>query len=1298
MSNSSPRFCTIISTGITTSFSVTNGSSAVNESAKLTISHTSIRTVATLPTELSFGGRSNSRHWLLTVTTTTRVAGQSSDVSKGAKNVGLSHNTTVLLSRTVQRVSSTMTSKTSASVTSAGNSFSATTLVLLTPLAPSKMFSHLTSSPAFIRIEATLSLGSSLSGRPNSDQPLLAASTSTRVAGQSPDVRRSKKNVGPSHNNTTVLLSRTIQMLPSTMPSQTDVSVTSVNISYGTTTLALSTPLARNKTFSLLSFSSGEFSERTAFSPDLYTSRKKVTFTYNSTIMVSRVRAPRIVKTISSFERSSSAAFSIVDISKTRAIWGLLSSLFKNKTSMAKERLPSSINSDVLTTTKRETTNNTIGTSYPFDHSSSMTDVISSSTTFRPSAFFSGIDTTSGFLFHNRTVQQSSLFMIQSRTISLQVRADSENIISDRTSFASSHSIEILERSVPLVQITSTLNTITSLHPLNKSTGNYTDVYASSRISSFNTIKSILPTTKLKPFTSSPVDLSSEFNFPRTTISGSQTVAGTLVSPVKTPYIETSRILLSSSFKTFEATIVAIDLSAPRTSTSASRNLTRTFSTSPFLQNETITSRTVVSSTISKWKRSTGWFTSSRRRDSFSHASASVFEYSSRRQSTTTYASPIISSTIQLVSERTFTPHITLASTRRTLSKDSSSQSLWITSETSQWTISPTSILVSPSSIYYTVQTEFTPPFQTELYRESASQTRPFTISSVVKSNNVNSITSSGLRTFPLFLTTSNDFSKSADSPHQAITFLSSAVKNTLSLRTFPSVNKTSSREKLQTSVGSSLKHKTANTLSVQNFYGHTDDSSREFFNGEIIASGTLNIDYTIHMPTLKLTTVESSQLLSTYPSRVRQSLTSLASSTGKIFLESIIPSTTTPREALSFTLTTKTTLKRTSQTSTEALCTQLSTMLTTLMPSSTLQTARVSMVTRKTVSSNPFMDSWTIRTVVSASHSTGYTLKSSSLAPAATQSALQFLPNFSNDYRPIIPSSSPLLEMSSSQVNVWPTSALRISQKNDRMTTMRTIENPPLPRSLYSRETSALSGSVATERFPFSVKSKSQWTQSATELLVATSSGKISSTILNMSKPFTTSSHPISSSVSVLFQTGPPPEDPKQFEGTMVLQMPWNLRYLKTYTPEYQTLASTIKREISKAFTNLEGFLSVQVLRFWESSVGVDFLVFVRKSANIDENTVERMLTEANNTGVLDIPITSLQVNERGATTTASVPTPVSSKSLEQWVLVLIVAGILVFLLLLIICILAVSKIVFAIIPLNSAILFLFSFYLLKY
>lgn len=144
-------------------------------------------------------------------------------------------------------------------------------------------------------------------------------------------------------------------------------------------------------------------------------------------------------------------------------------------------------------------------------------------------------------------------------------------------------------------------------------------------------------------------------------------------------------------------------------------------------------------------------------------------------------------------------------------------------------------------------------------------------------------------------------------------------------------------------------------------------------------------------------------------------------------------------------------------------------------------------------------------------------------------------------------------------------------------------------------------------------------------------------------------------------------------FDGTMVLQMPWNPNYQITYTSEFQALASNITRELTEAFSTLEGFLSVQVLHFWESSVGVGFVVFVRNSVHTNESIVERTLIEANSTGVLDLPITSLQVKERKVTTTPLVPTT-ESKSLERWEIILIVAGVLVFLMLLVICILAVS------------------------
>ena len=141
-----------------------------------------------------------------------------------------------------------------------------------------------------------------------------------------------------------------------------------------------------------------------------------------------------------------------------------------------------------------------------------------------------------------------------------------------------------------------------------------------------------------------------------------------------------------------------------------------------------------------------------------------------------------------------------------------------------------------------------------------------------------------------------------------------------------------------------------------------------------------------------------------------------------------------------------------------------------------------------------------------------------------------------------------------------------------------------------------------------------------------------------------------------------------------MVLQIPWNPQYQIKYTPEFQALASQVTRELTKVLRILENFLSVQVLRLWKGSVGVDFVVFMRQSVQLNESTVEKTLIEANSTGVLDLPMTSLKVKERRvATTSLSVPTS-KSKSLERWQIILVVAGILVFLLLLIICILAVS------------------------
>ena len=178
--------------------------------------------------------------------------------------------------------------------------------------------------------------------------------------------------------------------------------------------------------------------------------------------------------------------------------------------------------------------------------------------------------------------------------------------------------------------------------------------------------------------------------------------------------------------------------------------------------------------------------------------------------------------------------------------------------------------------------------------------------------------------------------------------------------------------------------------------------------------------------------------------------------------------------------------------------------------------------------------------------------------------------------------------------------------------------------------------------------------------------------------KTFETATTALEATVSVSTQTGPPPVSPKQFDVSMVLQMIWESHYEYSYTPEFQALASKIKTQVTTVLITLDGFLSLNVIRFWKSSVGVDFVVFLKKGAEVSEDTIERTVIEANDTGVLDLPLTSIQVQERETTITTTLPATQSTnedRSIERWVIILIVAGILVFLMTLIICCLVVSK-----------------------
>ena len=165
------------------------------------------------------------------------------------------------------------------------------------------------------------------------------------------------------------------------------------------------------------------------------------------------------------------------------------------------------------------------------------------------------------------------------------------------------------------------------------------------------------------------------------------------------------------------------------------------------------------------------------------------------------------------------------------------------------------------------------------------------------------------------------------------------------------------------------------------------------------------------------------------------------------------------------------------------------------------------------------------------------------------------------------------------------------------------------------------------------------------------------------------------SADASSVFGTRPPPVDQIQWQGLLVLQIPWNSQYESSYTQEFQSLAYKITKELTKVLKKLEDFLALQVQRLWKSSVGVDFVVFTRKKSNIDEHTMQRILIEANSTAQLDLPIKKLEITGRKLSTLSSAAPTSDSKFLERWKIILIVAAIVIFLLLLIIWILAVSE-----------------------
>ena len=228
---------------------------------------------------------------------------------------------------------------------------------------------------------------------------------------------------------------------------------------------------------------------------------------------------------------------------------------------------------------------------------------------------------------------------------------------------------------------------------------------------------------------------------------------------------------------------------------------------------------------------------------------------------------------------------------------------------------------------------------------------------------------------------------------------------------------------------------------------------------------------------------------------------------------------------------------------------------------------------------------------------------------------------------------------------------------------------------------TSYIQSTPTKGNYPYMTKGKRSL-QSKHSMIMTKTSGQSDSSKISHAFPSLVMIPSISlgalSSTMLLSSTGastdisrPPSSNPIKFQGMLILQMPWNPQYQSPFLPEFRVLANKIKTELTKAFRSLEDFLSVQVQRFWKGSVGVDFLLLMRQSSQVDQCTIQRTLMNANSTALLDLPLTFFQITKIEVSTTTSNS---DRKSLERWEITLIVSAILVFFLLLILCVMVVS------------------------
>jgi hypothetical protein len=138
----------------------------------------------------------------------------------------------------------------------------------------------------------------------------------------------------------------------------------------------------------------------------------------------------------------------------------------------------------------------------------------------------------------------------------------------------------------------------------------------------------------------------------------------------------------------------------------------------------------------------------------------------------------------------------------------------------------------------------------------------------------------------------------------------------------------------------------------------------------------------------------------------------------------------------------------------------------------------------------------------------------------------------------------------------------------------------------------------------------------------------------------------------------------------TASIDRAWNDNYDIPYTKEYKYLKKTLEYVLQEELKNLEGFKNVQIMKFFKGSVKFEFRVYFDQSSPVNDDSLTNKIESADTEALGKIAVLKVETDEDRTRK----PPNESKPFLQLWMIVVIVAGVVVFIYTIVLIVLMVS------------------------